>query len=1064
MLERTAACLESGTLRRLLPSSGKSLKSRRSLHSAFWAHGATELELSPLWDALLRGPEHNPADQSPAEQKVLSGSGGVLLDFLYPAGTIHFLQQFSAWGFDRPDGRRGRVGLGRIGHRLYTSSAKDTSDEGREKDIIDVSPEVANVDLEALSLLKLMAQEGAKDYDVVWYRYKLLDHSSQREIGRKLIVFLASSKAILDAERLIELFEKTRIVKNDSDIIKPAIRAYLRVRRVHKALHWHEKSLREYKSLAASDALLAYLIENSDWSRAFQTWKLIQDYGSQLPGAQNLFDMVMRLPKLDYHAIGLVKSINNKLRRTRKESRDTNLDPPNASPSGLVSFTATIVRLAMFHANFYASKFEYLLNFLRKEQAIDAKFYDTAVGFLQARGKTELAVKIYRMAREEDCVALSQQVLHEMLKIFCDHKSILGMQQVLDDFFRCHTAPTPGAYRRCMKAFASMGDAETVHALFKQYLDRVKGSSLLRVGDMSPILSVHAKRGELAQVVKYFDEIQAKYGLHPDLLCWNILMHAYCKVNDVVGAYACWEKILDPSNGLTPDAHTFGTIMGLCVRIGDLERTVEVYRCAESLKIQKSNALVDMLVLAHVQDDRYQEAEQICEEALAMDLRGSRTRMWNYLLMFHATHRDLVNINRVLQRMSDANIEYDGMTYGALMQILAMVGQPNRSYAILKKVMKEAGVKVTNFHYAIVMGGYLATKEYNRVFDVYNHMRLEEVKLSASNNLLIMKATFREDELLLGNKALDVQRRRAMKMFGELVTSLDPQDSIGPLKSDGRSPAADVVGPAMLNSFVLFILAQHQEHATVMEVYGQYLSMLPENKRGDPSISMLSALAISNLRNGDHESVKACFDMAMSSVKTHGSPIAQIPPKIKELDGVKKVATPAYKILPVYQLDLSRILTSYMNSLDQQGRADDLIKIINDLLDQGFHLTNKNWNHYISILSKAFQVKLAFTLCEKQLMPGWTGWARIRWQLPERNRLPFEVRAWKKEPRSYRPLLHTLLYLSRNFLELEGMSAESKAYQMLLSDLDRDCPRTMQAIKTMQRVDDQLERKILGGY
>ena len=58
----------------------------------------------------------------------------------------------------------------------------------------------------------------------------------------------------------------------------------------------------------------------------------------------------------------------------------------------------------------------------------------------------------------------------------------------------------------------------------------------------------------------------------------------------------------------------------------------------------------------------------------------------------------------------------------------------------------------------------------------------------------------------------------------------------------------------------------------------------------------------------------------------------------------------------------------------------------------GFVLDNKNWNIYIQCLADCEEYKEAFDLCELRLMNGWTGWARIRWKEPERNRLSFELR------------------------------------------------------------------------
>src|SRR4051794_7356774 len=101
MLERTAGCLESGSLRRLLPASKKAMKSRRTLHSSFWSHGASDLEMSPLWTALAQvaAPAEQQGERDVQQQRPAAmGHTGMLLDFLYPAGTLNFLRQYSGWG------------------------------------------------------------------------------------------------------------------------------------------------------------------------------------------------------------------------------------------------------------------------------------------------------------------------------------------------------------------------------------------------------------------------------------------------------------------------------------------------------------------------------------------------------------------------------------------------------------------------------------------------------------------------------------------------------------------------------------------------------------------------------------------------------------------------------------------------------------------------------------------------------------------------------------------------------------------------------------------------------
>jgi pentatricopeptide repeat-containing protein PET309 len=60
-------------------------------------------------------------------------------------------------------------------------------------------------------------------------------------------------------------------------------------------------------------------------------------------------------------------------------------------------------------------------------------------------------------------------------------------------------------------------------------------------------------------------------------------------------------------------------------------------------------------------------------------------------------------------------------------------------------------------------------------------------------------------------------------------------------------------------------------------------------------------------------------------------------------------------------------------------------------------------------------------------------------------------------------MYYTMLYLAREYIELQDSAAESPAYKYILSDLERDYPKTMKAIKTMPRMDNEGERNILRG-
>ena len=1082
MLERTAGCLEPGSLRRLLPVSKKSLKSRRTLHSAFWHHGASDLEPPPLWAALIRAAE--PVDrQNEVQHKTSSGHSAMLLDFLYPANTINFLRQYSGWGVDRQDGKWGRSGLGKLGYRRYTSYAKDLSSTEQTTDAAE-GKEKNTHDREMQSLYRIMGLTKSYDYEEAWRQYMLLDGVDQQLLRKPLMQYLSKSDRVIDAERTTELFEMVNEEQRDSITYQHTIRAYLKLRNLSEAMELHKTAFETLEIPTGAPELLAYFVQNSSWSRAFSFWAEYQERkGEPQLGTYHIFEVVDAIPNLGDQAIELAEYVSRRIRNTAPRSTDN---------SELTNFATRVIRRALKSSEtFSPSRFSALLGFLHLWQVDDPFVYNEAIQTLLSLNQPKLAINCYRQVRRGDGAKLSRPTLHSVLKVFCDNQSVLGMKQVLDDFFRFYEKPTRYAYNLCMKEFASQGDAKTVHALFENYTNRFAGSKrvhLFSANDLAPLLQVHTKRGEIAQVVSIFNQIETFYKLQPTLLCWNILIAAYGKVHDIDSAYECFERLLE-SPTLHPDDYTFGTMMSLCASRGDLERAIEVYVLAEELNIEKSTAMLDALVHAYIQEEDLQQAERVCEDAVSMKLKGSRTRMWNELLVAYALRRDLNNVNRLLQRMSEANINYDQYTYAALMQALCIVRQPDGAYKILREVMVEAGIKATSFHYAVLIGGYLANGEIHKVLWIQNRMMRRGIKTTTSSSLMGLKAAVAEDQRLLDEGSDQEVLQRAKQRFREIIGSIDTQEiSQGPKKGHRLLPL-DVAYTSSFYSYIMFVLGQNQQFQEVDKLYEEFKRTLPESRKDSPPIQVLSALMATRLQQRDHDGVKECWNLILSQAiglgQTHPLP-AQIKNYAQtvstEGEGASNGITPhpqdesrfsidivpnneTQRVLPAHKLALDDSLVVYLRSLAIQNKMDEMIETVNNVLDRGFILDNHTWNKYIQCLARRFKYKLAFQLCEQRLMPGWTGWAKIRWSLPERNRLPLELRRARQWQTHLKPSYHTILYLARGFLELQGLAAESPAAVNFISDLERDCPTIVKAIKTMQRGDDDddTQRQILRG-
>lgn len=910
----------------------------------------------------------------------------------------------------------------------------------------------------------------AYDYEEAWRQFMLQDGNRQDQLRPALMYYLRDSDRIVDAERTTELYDVLGETEKDAGSYRWAIRAYLKLRNLSDAMQLYTSGLEKLRIPAGSEEILAHLIKSSSWSRAISLWKGIQGSRNKFTASYNIFSVTETLPNLSTFAKHLADFADSRIESTPSESSAT---------EELRMFTYEIIRRAVTRREgFDSANFTALLRFLQKWRMDSRGLYAEVFEMLIELNETKLAVKCYRHARQAEHVEFTQFTLNGLLRIFCDNHSVIGMKQVLDDAFKMNGAPSQQAYKMCMKEFAFQGDAQTVHALFDQYMARFSkvekdGMPIVSANDMAPILQVHTKRGEIDDVVGWFDRIESKYGLKPTLLCWNILLNAYGKVHDFGRAFETFDKILrDPS--LKPDDYTFGTILGICTTRGDTEVALQIYDSAKKYTAP-SMAMIDAIVQCYCQDDELQRAEDLCEEALKMRFKGHRTRMWNSVLNAHAMRHDILNVNRVLQRMSGAKVDYDQYTYSALIQALCMVKQPYRAFSILTNVMPEAGIAATHFHYAIIMGGFIAIGDLQKVFQIHNRLTRRGVPVSASTDMMLMRGLAKEEQESQNKQGHEITLQQAMEMFQSVMSSRDAQEiSSTTLKGTHRQPV-DIAYPTMFFGYIAFVLGQNRQFKKVDALYEAYKALLPTSRQGKPPPNIISALMAAKLRENEHDVVQDCWVLSLAAAKEAGRPLPEtsIVPiessdndtseQSKALKLVQKErtsTTSGSKILPMHQMALRKHLHFYMQSLFVQGKGEELIKTVENYQAEGFQLDGDNWNHYIELLAR-FKVKLAFELCESKLMPGWTGWARVRRTRPERNRLPLELRRLRKQAKYLRPKIDTLLWLTKAYLNIESQSGEDRRAEAMMNWLLAECPKTMNAIHTMQRSDDFAERRIL---
>ena len=1117
MLERATACLETGGRRLLLHKPPRSLRSHRSLHSAFWCHGAGDIDLPSWWMFLLQQPPEETfsvptrATKRSRDRGSLQLFGGGFLDFLYPAKTLALLHKYASKDsaylrsrtqkLSRPytsaaagppldnkrDGEHNEtpnpaLDLESGGAPTIDALSKDEMEKVRDIDAVQVE-QVSSLPLQVLgtnplagsirqNTEQLVADSGVStlsqsatltgEYNQAWEKYKELQRQSADGPSDELSSLLEELRvrgSILKVDRcrrILALFDTIPLEKRRSVHYDSAIQAALHVDKLETAVALHREALSRLQGSFGTSSLLRYAVEHGNLQVAVATWDGYWQEKQLYFGRPDLWKDV------DLMDLELLMDKALAVANLAIETTEATGWADNAKTREFAS--QLIIRaFSRYDTPFVLAMQEDLFTKLLSLTEPTIEYFRIAITQLLSVKQldcTHAAIRLYHKLRKIQGLIPSPNLIEDIMVKMTEVHSF-EVLAVFDDYRQFHKVPSKRAFRLTTVEMALQGNAQAVHSLFGEYISHFGTPTDPKL--YLQLLYVYFRRAEVGKVIKMFNKLTPSFGFTPTLACWNIVIAAHSRVSDVEGALHWYNKLLE--SDLKPDAFTLTTLMSMYANRGDIEPIEDLLRHCEEQNIERTIPMVDALVLAHINNDELDQAERLVEQALTMSQDGRRTRMWNTLLNAYALRRDLEKVTHLHNRMQEAQIRSDGITYSALMQSLCISHQPLAAYKILRIVMPREKVRVTALHYAVVMGGLLATGEYDKVFRVYNRMLRKEINPSFNTqNLLIKAASFLDLKEDKGDKSTSIER--AEGLLDQIVESIDPSDIAAkePIKGIGFQRLDEAYSAAHFE-YLIFLYGQRKAFHKVAELYDKYAATTielrkrldiagTEKAQGDmvvsPPTKMLSALMVAHIRSKDYEEVERCWYLAMEKAE----PLAR---RSKRTD----LSQPGW-VLPSRRNILNLPLFHYMKSLVAQGRVNDIQSVIDHLHFCGYALSNKVWNLYVQALARDGQQVKAFHVCEKELMPGWTGWGLSGTQRGIRSKRELrqkQPQAW--QPSERMPTYTTIVYLAGAYIDLRSRYAFAAGHDTTMADLHRTAPKGVRAVNELPRIDDDLQTSVL---
>ncbi|KAL8853841.1 MAG: hypothetical protein Q9221_001312 [Calogaya cf. arnoldii] len=1071
MIERVTACLENGgkhVLRRISKQ-----QTHRSLHSAFWSHGAGKIDLPSWWLALLQVPSSPNQtwsfNKSAPDVPQTTPNAFGLLDFLYPGETLAFIRKFMSGNASAVrHRRRSRLLLQRS--RTYTSAAEtpvglrpshentaQSSSNGESaEEVADLDHPGGQVGRELRREFKrvLRTNEHSLNTHELWQKYQEL---------QKMSVQLGSG----DYTMLFERFSATKTpfafkcIKNlISDIPRPertyfhydhAVFAALEQKDLDGAMRLHRKATAQFGYLHGSSMILKYSVQHSKWECAEEIWKHHLDRERAHVWQPDIWRGMdsLRGPELMASAAGAV---------SQAIGRAQNSTPDVAHLTRSLAISLMRRALSTRNIEFDPSIQLQMLRKSRQLQQPDLSPFKAAVfqnlSFGRRNGKhNDAALELYRSIRADLNLVPDSRLLMAMLKRFSALRNSQGMYEVLEDFRKHHEAPPKEAYPLMMAQFARHGDFGAVDELFRDFIDRYGKGEIQR--HARNLFYACFRRAEADRADSVLMSLREAYGYKPDLEAWNILIATYARVGNYDGAMSLLENLI--AANVTPGNSTYGILMGMFAKTSDYDTTSALYEQAISAGIKPTTSMVNSLVLALLSADRFDEAYQVVQEAVSMDLDDApnqpRTRMWNTLLTHCALNKQLDKVAEVQKRMHEAGVPFDDMTYAALMQSLCIKNMPGAALRIKNVIMRSNGVRPTTLHYSILMGGFMKTNEPNKVLLLAKEMLKNNINptFSSQNQLLRVASKVDEredDEKNAGDQPF--QARRAEEVMRQALETLNPMElaPFGP-KPRAQSNPVNVAFYSTYFSYMIYLYGKKRSFDRVVGLYDEYISTAQKvhgNAGALPPVEFLSALMVTHLNAGEHAETEKCWHLAVEKSE-------QLARKVGA-----DTSQPGW-VLHKYRFTLALPLTRYMQSLHACSRVDDIATTVDYLQYAGYRLSVHNWNKYSQILAQAGKSQLAFEICEKHLMNGWPGWEHFGSPVRAKNKIKKQWNPTSLDRGRPFPHYETLVYLAGVYLDLKSMPYGTG--RETLQDVERLAPRAMEAVLKMPNFDDAIQHSVL---
>lgn len=916
--------------------------------------------------------------------------------------------------------------------------------------------------------------------------------------------------------RVLQVFDQLPLSSRQPSSYRAAITAYVALRMVGPAIHLLEGTGtdKQYDMLhVGTDVILRRTIFDEQWDLSLRVFRAVLRQtptirgvptplqirlGHTLPG---IWKETIHLPELQ----GILQSFFHHVREFQHELRSSE-ELEEVLSCFVMTFVPQVID-SVLHAhkhddNFLWSWFMKLFDDLHALNLPTSACYEYAIKrilelprYQGYSNRANIWLELYRRYRRAYLdqpspipeARPSQNLIRQLIFYYGRNNGLRHIREHVQDLrsFYPNQPLRPGLLKFLIQFFAERGEDSEVYEYFGELQENYKNQVDLKV--LSSLPFVYARRADINETAVQIRRIQDEFKLNPDTACWNILLLAYVRADDLDGALECFNNCID--RGVVPDIHTFGPLLDLCAQRGDVEAFEALFSRAKQMGIpldadvRARSGYVQAFLNAGDAAGAKAIAQAMLRSWQIGTLRGHPlTHTWNLLIQHYALNRDIASSRKCYKQMVENNIPLDSWTYGSLMRALVEVKQTNAAYKILRVAMPKNNLQIHGLHYAIVMTGFLREGQVDRAMDTYKRMVKRKVPQSESS-LQASIRTLGTVELAALNKRRARDPNYSMLKVEEALQDILVQGTgsetahRGPRHSRQLDTRNYGAVPQAYFGLLISLYTARGAFAICRRLFKQAEEAAPDAANYTTSITLTTAIMEAHLKAGRHAEVGRCWEVARASAAKLTKTFHQVvhpSPAVPEFDSLTDPSVrerfEASHISNNRRQVLFKASRAYIRSLLAQpdsGALQEAQRTIRDLLVNGFTVDTFIWNEFVQHLTQRKRLIDAFTICEEYLMPRFPGWRDLIPNYIRHNRQGYqwmEIRHYDIKKTSVLPRYKTLVILAKAYGQIRrdernGVGYDSSMGAWMREILEQLAPMTIRAIETMPRTDDKIQEK-----